>query len=35
MGKQQGPTVLNRELYSIAWIDHNGEEYKKEGKIYV
>ena len=30
MDKQQGPTVLHRELYSIYVINHNGKEYEKE-----
>ena len=34
MGKQQGPTELNRELCSIAWVDHNVKEYKKERYMY-
>ena len=29
MGKQKGPTVKHRELYSIPVINHNGQEYEK------
>ena len=29
MDKQSGPTLQQRELYPVSWVEHEGRQYKK------